>query len=224
MSDIALKESVICRLRQTHAYDVATRLCGSMWFLFLAAFIVRSMHRDAHAIPWPQMISKTCLVLFLLLLWLLIITRPPAKHRASGFLPCAAAFVGTYMPWLITLTVPTIQPVPNLIATFCITLGTCLTILAVLYLGRSFSIVPQARTLAQSGPYRWVRHPLYLAEEISVLGVVIQFLSPLTMVILITHVGVQIWRIHYEEELLLRTMPGYRPYAASTWRLIPFVW
>ena len=39
-----------------------------------------------------------------------------------------------------------------------------------------------------------------------------------------THIGIQVCRIIYEEELLRETFPEYREYSASTWRLIPFVW
>jgi protein-S-isoprenylcysteine O-methyltransferase Ste14 len=78
--------------------------------------------------------------------------------------------------------------------------------------------------LVRSGPYRWLRHPLYVCEEIAVFGTLLQFLSPITALIFATHIGIQVCRIIYEEKLLRESFPEYRNYSASTWRLIPFVW
>jgi protein-S-isoprenylcysteine O-methyltransferase Ste14 len=44
----------------------------------------------------------------------------------------------------------------------------------VLSLGRSISILPQARQLVTSGPYAFVRHPLYLGEMTAMLGIAMQ--------------------------------------------------
>ena len=91
------------------------------------------------------------------------------------------------------------------------------------HLGSAFSLTPQARHVVKSGPYRYIRHPLYLAEEIAVAGVVLQSLSLATVAVLILHIGVQVCRIRYEEDLLGETCPEYSTTAAR-WRLIPYVW
>jgi protein-S-isoprenylcysteine O-methyltransferase Ste14 len=44
--------------------------------------------------------------------------------------------------------------------------GNALAVLVMVQHGRSFSIMAEARQLVTSGVYRWVRHPLYLAEEL----------------------------------------------------------
>jgi protein-S-isoprenylcysteine O-methyltransferase Ste14 len=51
--------------------------------------------------------------------------------------------------------------------------GNALAVLVLVQLGRSFSIMAEARRLVTSGVYRWVRHPLYLAEELAVIGIVL---------------------------------------------------
>ena len=78
--------------------------------------------------------------------------------------------------------------------------------------------------MVQTGPYRWIKHPLYLSEEIAILGVVLQYLTPVTVIVLVLHIGVQVCRILYEEDLLRRICPEYSTYEASRWRLIPYVW
>ena len=55
--------------------------------------------------------------------------------------------------------------------------GTVFGILAVFVLGRSISILPEARRLVTSGPYALVCHPLYLGEFVAVVGVALQYLS-----------------------------------------------
>jgi protein-S-isoprenylcysteine O-methyltransferase Ste14 len=99
-----------------------------------------------------------------------------------------------------------------------------MTLVTIRHLGKSFSLVPQARSVVQTGPYRWIKHPLYLAEEIAILGVVLQYLTPATVIVLVLHIGVQVCRILYEEDLLRRNCPEYSSYEASRWRLIPYVW
>ena len=57
-----------------------------------------------------------------------------------------------------------------------------------------------------------------------ILGVVLQYLTPVTVIVLVLHIGVQVCRILYEEDLLRRNCPEYSSYEASRWRLIPYVW
>jgi protein-S-isoprenylcysteine O-methyltransferase Ste14 len=154
----------------------------------------------------------------------MIMTRPPAKAQATGVLPKLAAFVGTYMPWSITFLTKTDAFLLNLLSAACVLIGIIMMLVTIRHLGRSFSLVPQARAVVRSGPYRWIRHPLYLAEEIGILGTVLQYLSPLAVAILVTHIGVQVCRIYYEEDLLRRTYPEYSAYASGCWRAIPHVW
>jgi len=54
--------------------------------------------------------------------------------------------------------------------------------------------------------------------------VVLKVLSPLTLALFVVHIGVQVCRIYYEEDLLRRSCPEYASYEASRWRLIPYVW
>ena len=92
-------------------------------------------------------------------------------------------------------------------------------------LGSSFSFVPQGRALVVRGPYRWVRHPIYLAELVMILGVTVvePRVVPLLGAIV---VGVlQVFRIRAEERLLRSTFPGFRRYASVTrYRLVPLLW
>ena len=210
-------------ISKTWSYDRTMRLFGGLWFMLLALCVAIKTGASLSD-PWPSLLSSFCLASFYMLLALLIMTRSPAKAEAEGLLPRIAAFVGTYMPWTITFFAKTDQALPNLASTACVLIGTVMMLVTIRHLGRSFSLVPQARSVVQTGPYRWIKHPLYLVEEIVVLGVVLQYLSPETVIVLILHIGVQICRILYEEDLLRRNCPEYSSYEASRWRLIPYVW
>ena len=92
-------------------------------------------------------------------------------------------------------------------------------------LGPSFSFGPQGRALVMRGPYRWVRHPIYLAELMMILGVTVA--EPRVVPLLgAMVVGVlQVVRIRAEERLLRSTFPGFGRYAAVTrYRLVPLLW
>src|SRR5262245_56693714 len=120
-----------------------------------------------------------------MLLALLILTRSPAKAHADGVMPRITAFVGSYMPWTISFFGKTDEALPNLLSTACVLIGLVMMLVTIRHLGRSFSLVPQARSVVQTGPYRWIKHPLYLAEEIVILGVVLQYLTLVTAIILV---------------------------------------
>src|SRR6516165_558108 len=209
-------------LSASWSYDRTMRLLGSMWFMLLALCV--AVRVGTLADPWPSLLSSFCLAVFYLILALLIITRSPAKAEADGLLPRIAAFVGTYLPWTITFFGKTDQALPNLLSTACVLIGTVMMLVTIRHLGRSFSLVPQARSVVQTGPYRWIKHPLYFAEQIAILGVVLQYLTPVTVIVFVLHIGVQVCRILYEEDLLRRNCPEYSSYEASRWRLIPCVW
>lgn len=205
------------------SYDRIMRVFGGMWFMLLALCVAIKIGASL-ADPWPSLLSSFCLASFYMLLALLIMTRSPAKAQADGLLPRIAAFVGTYLPWTITFFGKTDQALPNLLSTACVLIGMIMMLVTIRHLGRSFSLVPQARSVVQTGPYRWIKHPLYLAEEIAILGVVLQYLTPVTVIVFVVHIGVQVCRILYEEDLLRRNCPEYSSYEASRWRLIPCVW
>jgi len=210
-------------LSKASSYDRTMQLFGGMWFMLLALGVAFNIGSSADK-SWPSLLSSVCLGAFYVLLALLTMTRSPAKAQADGVLPRIAAFVGTYMPWTIAFFGKTDQALPNLASTACVLIGMIMMLVTIRHLGRSFSLVPQARNVVQTGPYRWIKHPLYLSEQIAILGVVLQYLTPITAIILVLHIGVQVCRILYEEDLLRRNCPEYSSYEASRWRLIPYVW
>ena len=204
-------------------WDLAAQYLGSAWFLALALLVAVKLGDAAHQ-PWSSNLSSACLATFYTMLGLILLTRSPAKAEAQGIVPKVAAFVGTYMPWTIALFPRTQVAALDLCATGCVLVGTIVMLNTIRHLGRSFSLAPQARKVVQTGPYRWIRHPLYLAEEVAILGAVLQTLSLATVLIFVVHIAVQIGRIRYEEDVLGRACADYASYAAVRWRLVPYIW
>ena len=80
-----------------------------------------------------------------------------------------------------------------------------------------------SRALRASGPYRWVRHPVYLGQLIAAVGVVLGRFAWWNALLGAAFAAVQIGRAVLEERKLLRATPGYAEYRARTWMLVPFV-
>jgi protein-S-isoprenylcysteine O-methyltransferase Ste14 len=87
---------------------------------------------------------------------------------------------------------------------------------AALYLGRSFSLLPEVRRLVARGPYRWVRHPLYAAYLLWAAGVLLADPTPAMLAVIATFVALLAARARVEEIKLAATLPGYAEYLART--------
>ncbi len=97
-------------------------------------------------------------------------------------------------------------------------------LMSVIALGRCFGLLPEARGLVIRGPYRLVRHPIYLGEITAVLGLSIASPSFRNSVVLAVFVVAQAIRMRLEEAALLHQFPAYQQYADSRPRLIPRPW
>lgn len=95
--------------------------------------------------------------------------------------------------------------------------------LNLIYLGRSFSILPARREIRQGLAYRLVRHPIYATYLCS--DAIFVILVPTPRNFLVFGVAIALWVIRSElEETLLRKDPVYREYATRTrWRFLPLV-
>jgi len=104
-------------------------------------------------------------------------------------------------------------------------LGVGLAVVSAHSLGANFSFGPQGRALVVRGPYRLVRHPIYLAELLMILGVTVVDPRLVPTLGALCVVGLQLVRIRVEERLLRSTFPGFGRYTATTrYRLVPLVW
>ena len=99
-----------------------------------------------------------------------------------------------------------------------------IAVMTLAQLGRSFSVMPEARTLVTAGLYSRIRHPLYMAEAVATLGVFLQYRSLGAALLVAAQFAVQLWRMHEEEKVLEAQFPDYAGYRARTARLLPGVY
>lgn len=149
----------------------------------------------------------------LLLAWFYARREPAKKYDRVGlWLGTIAALLPTTVhsgssPWYLLL--------PGLA-------GYGLILWSLATLGKRFGIAPADRGITSRGPYRFVRHPMYLGElgfraallfSSNNLGVDVFLFIVLTII--------QCWRIFREEKWI----SGYPCYANLVrWRLVPGIW
>ncbi len=99
--------------------------------------------------------------------------------------------------------------------------GLCLVLWSIWSLGGSFSIAPAVRKLVVQGPYRFIRHPMYAGEILSLSGACIASLIPWNVCVLVIF-STSIYIRIIEEEALFKDYPIYAH--SVKWRLVPGVW
>jgi len=159
------------------------------------------------------------------------LTHAPPRSRDSRLLVTCAAVVATFLLAGLGLLVPSgpeawrSSPTAVGIALAITLVGVGLAVVSAHSLGPNFSFGPQGRALVVRGPYRLVRHPIYVAELAMIAGVTI--INPRLVPVLgaLVVLVLQLVRIRAEERLLRSTFPGFSRYAAETrFRLVPLVW
>ncbi len=96
---------------------------------------------------------------------------------------------------------------------------------AKVFIGRSFGLLPAQRGLVMSGPYRFIRHPIYLGYMIGHVGFLLVNYTWRNALALALLYAAQVIRIEREEAILAATDAGYRRYKGRVrWRLLPFIY
>jgi protein-S-isoprenylcysteine O-methyltransferase Ste14 len=76
-----------------------------------------------------------------------------------------------------------------------------------------------------TGPYAWVRHPMYIGALIMLLGVPLALGSWWGLFTIVPMALVIVWRLLDEEKFLVKNLSGYSEYKKQVrYRLLPFIW
>lgn len=90
----------------------------------------------------------------------------------------------------------------------------------------NFNIRPTPREggqLVQSGPYRWIRHPMYTAVIACAAACAWAVGSAWAWLAAVALVAVLAVKAHFEERWMLQSHAGYDAYRRRTRRFLPFV-
>jgi protein-S-isoprenylcysteine O-methyltransferase Ste14 len=161
----------------------------------------------------------------LLVLGIALTRRPPElQDRSLGSsVAVVVSYAYTYaqVAWLRWMPGEAAWPPMGLVL---VIVGACLSLASLLSLGRWFGVRPAVRGVAMRGPYRVVRHPMYLAYMLSDIGYNLQEWSIGTVLLVLAGWSALIYRIHAEEKMLANnaSWPGYA--ARVRYRLVRGLW
>ncbi len=170
---------------------------------------------------WPHIPDHPHMVLFLVseLLGVVLLLSQRRGQWSTDVYPFLIALFGTGVGLLV---VPTgNQLAPEWVSQAFVLSGATIALLAKVFLGRSFGIVPANRGVKQFGVYRIVRHPMYAGYIVNQVGFLLLFFS-LHNVLIYAMAWLALWLRAREEEKFLETDEAYRAYRSKVrYRLIP---
>jgi len=158
---------------------------------------------------------------YALIIWCYL-RRGPAVATSRSISASVIAVLATFTPFAFPLLAGAAPGTARqLAADVLLVAGTAWSVWSLRYLGKNLSVIAQARGVADRGPYRLVRHPLYAGEIVSALGLAVAAGTVAAAALWIALIGMQFYRALREEQVLLDALPGYREYRARTAVLVP---
>jgi len=184
---------------------------------------VYAVSRFGHA--WWEDRSRWTLLLLVIIEGftglMVLLARRAERRDLSPVVVVATVYAGFF--YLLFQTANTTRIIPELAGVTLQILGMLWQLSAKIVLGRSFGLLPAARGLVMRGPYRVVRHPIYLGYLVTHVGFLLTNFCLANLAILVALYAVQVLRI-FREEAQLGLSEAYQEYRRRVrWRLLPFV-
>lgn len=143
----------------------------------------------------------------------------------------STVLVALQLVLIVALVVATRWPVPVRAWPATLFLLSMSMVLGVWTLGYNrwgnFNIRPELKRgarLVTGGPYRRIRHPMYVSVLLGIGALVVADPRPWRIALLVALLVVLVLKAVREEEYLRAAFPEYASYASRTWRLIPFIY
>lgn len=158
-----------------------------------------------------------------------------ASHKLRELFLAGFTGISLILPIILYLFTNTIQfadfsihLILRLIGTIMLVLNTILLAWVHYFLGKNWSPILEIhkeQTLIISGPYKWIRHPMYTCLFVYAIALPLHSANYLTGVIpMLSFLGIYFIRIPSEEKMMLQLFGDqYRTYLHKTKRVIPFI-
>jgi len=189
-----------------------------LFLILLVSTFLHAMLANAYLHPYVILlcISETLPVL-------LMIIRKPGEMAMKPY-PVFLAFVGTAAPLLVRPVAGGLQLLPDVAVGALMMLGVGVNVMAKFALWRSFGLAPANRGVRSGGPYRFVRHPMYLGYFLTQVAFLLSNLSIGNLAKYLITWGVQLLRIREEEKFLLQDSAYQDLTKRVKFRLVPGVY
>ena len=201
--------------------------CFTEWLLRGFGLIAYILAVSGLASAWWADRSRVTMLLLLLTegyTLMLVLSARPARIRDMSPMTVVATIYAAFF-YVLFETSGTTRLVPELAGALLQVCGTLFQFGAKLALGRSFGLLPAQRGLVVAGPYRLVRHPIYLGYLIGHVGFLLANFSWRNAAVLALLYAAQVIRIRREEIVLADANHDYTSYQQRVrWRLLPFVY
>jgi protein-S-isoprenylcysteine O-methyltransferase Ste14 len=154
----------------------------------------------------------------------LITVFVPVLGYTLLFLPVVRDLMPRYpeelLRWMSNIT-PVFPFYMNMLGFLLGLLGAAFSIWSIAHLRASFGLRTAVRELVTSGPYRRIRHPLYVGEIIHIFGLSILAATPAAFCLFAFAVSLQVVRAKIEERKFLNAVPEYAEFRRRTGFLWP---
>ena len=125
----------------------------------------------------------------------------------------------------------TVSPFPLIIEVLAFT-GLCISCVILFlvtkentYASKAVKIQSDAHHVVTTGPYTYVRHPMYAGGMLLLICMPLALGSLFSLIPAASSVILFVARTHLEDTMLYETLPGYKEYTQKTrYRLLPGIW
>ena len=167
-------------------------------------------------------LARMCQWMFIALFAILPIFRLRPIAKSNGIFPRLAPLAAIVLsPMFLFLNRAPSNLAYNFISVAVSLVAGAMAVVTLSFLGRSFSIMPEARRLVIEGPYKMIRHPVYICEILIVFAMFVQYRSVAAATLVVLIAGVEVARAIYEEAVLARAFPEFEAYRRRTNFLVP---
>lgn len=200
----------------TEKLDRLEKYAVVLAYAFLAWRLLAAYRESPSPVVLLYLADQLVVMVFLLL-------RRPSKQLSVRWSDWLFGVAGTFLPTMIVA--PSGEPVlPGTAVILLILVGLLIHVYAKMSLRRSFGVVAANRGVKMEGPYRVVRHPMYLGYMVTQIGLLAAGPTGINAAIITACWVLFLLRIRAEEAVLGED-ETYRALCAQTrWRLVPGIY